>query len=252
MEKIIKELTLDVTRENGGISVNAKQNDVSSRFIKARITSDRRAVRLPSDGEVLINALREDGGSGGFVGEINDDGTVTVPITQWMLAVSGTVKCDISVFDGWEKLTTMPFFIYVEESLYDGEAMDNEETYTLLSTVTSTLQTMNTEEAKRDSAEAERAFSEIARETAETLRETNEATRIAAEEKRTTYVPFVSEEGVISWTNDKGLDNPAPVLIKGRDGVTPVKGTDYWTEEDKTEIVNAVLNALPSAEGVEF
>lgn len=38
----------------------------------------------------------------------------------------------------------------------------------------------------------------------------------------------------------------------GASGYTPVKGTDYFTEEDKTELVNAVLAALPSAEGVSY
>lgn len=36
----------------------------------------------------------------------------------------------------------------------------------------------------------------------------------------------------------------------GEDGHTPVRGTDYWTDDDKDEIVNAVLEALPAAEGV--
>lgn len=36
--------------------------------------------------------------------------------------------------------------------------------------------------------------------------------------------------------------------LKGKDGYTPVKGTDYWTNEDKTEIVNEVLELLPRAE----
>ena len=38
----------------------------------------------------------------------------------------------------------------------------------------------------------------------------------------------------------------------GSDGYTPVKGTDYFTESDKTELVNAVLTALPAAEGVSY
>ena len=55
-----------------------------------------------------------------------------------------------------------------------------------------------------------------------------------------TFIPSVSEEGVISWTNDKGLKNPEPRNIKGQ------KGDPYkLTENDKTEIVNAVLSALP-------
>ena len=38
--------------------------------------------------------------------------------------------------------------------------------------------------------------------------------------------------------------------VNGQDGHTPVRGTDYWTADDKTEIVNSVLAALPAAEGV--
>ena len=45
-------------------------------------------------------------------------------------------------------------------------------------------------------------------------------------------------------TGDTGPAGPA--------GYTPVKGTDYFTEEDKTEMVNAVLAALPAAEGVSY
>lgn len=35
----------------------------------------------------------------------------------------------------------------------------------------------------------------------------------------------------------------------GQDGYTPVKGTDYWTVADRTEMVNDVLAALPEWEG---
>ena len=38
----------------------------------------------------------------------------------------------------------------------------------------------------------------------------------------------------------------------GADGYTPVRGTDYWTEADKQEIVSDVLAALPNASGVSF
>lgn len=40
--------------------------------------------------------------------------------------------------------------------------------------------------------------------------------------------------------------------LHGSDGLTPVKGTDYWTEADKAELVDAVLAALPAAEEVSF
>lgn len=45
---------------------------------------------------------------------------------------------------------------------------------------------------------------------------------------------------------------PGPIGPAGADGYTPIKGTDYFTESDKTELVNSVLAALPAAKGVSF
>lgn len=35
-------------------------------------------------------------------------------------------------------------------------------------------------------------------------------------------------------------------------GKTPLRGVDYWTDEDKTEIVNAVIAALPDGSEVSY
>lgn len=40
-----------------------------------------------------------------------------------------------------------------------------------------------------------------------------------------------------------------PQGIPGKDGYTPQKGVDYYTDADKAEIVSAVLAALPVYEG---
>lgn len=50
-----------------------------------------------------------------------------------------------------------------------------------------------------------------------------------------------SDVGMKGDKGDPGKD--------GTDGKTPVKGTDYWTDADKTEIVNDVLAALPTWTG---
>ena len=56
-----------------------------------------------------------------------------------------------------------------------------------------------------------------------------------------TFTPYVSADGVISWTNDRELPNPEPVNIKGergvpgdsgKDGYTPRKGIDYFDGKD--------------------
>ena len=40
--------------------------------------------------------------------------------------------------------------------------------------------------------------------------------------------------------------------VSGKDGKTPEKGVDYFTDADKQELVDAVLDALPDAEEVAF
>lgn len=53
----------------------------------------------------------------------------------------------------------------------------------------------------------------------------------------------------ISAEIDKISLTPGPA---GPAGYTPVRGVDYWTEEDKQSIVSGVLSALPNASGVSF
>lgn len=55
------------------------------------------------------------------------------------------------------------------------------------------------------------------------------------------------KDGEDGYTPVKGVDyfDGEP----GAPGKTPVKGTDYYTEADKTEMVNAVLSALPTWTG---
>lgn len=104
-------------------------------------------------------------------------------------------------------------------------------------------------EAARAAAETARASAETARESAEASRATAESDRAAAETEReavidefegkvadgffdgATFTPSVSENGLLSWTNDKGLTNPETVSImgpKGNDGAVTSLGTGQY------------------------
>lgn len=52
------------------------------------------------------------------------------------------------------------------------------------------------------------------------------------------------------FNGEKG--EPGSPGTPGRDGHTPVRGTDYFTEEDKGEMVAAVLAALPNGDEVSY
>lgn len=49
-----------------------------------------------------------------------------------------------------------------------------------------------------------------------------------------TFIPSVSSEGVLSWTNDGELENPTPVNIKGPKGDTGASITAISLTKDST------------------
>lgn len=72
------------------------------------------------------------------------------------------------------------------------------------------------------------------------------------------YQETIEEDGIekdvyyVYDTNDDYTELYIPHGHKGEQGHTPVKGTDYFTETDKEEMVQAVLAALPVAEEASF
>lgn len=133
MALIIKQISVDVASENIFQSIIAKQYDTDSRFLKVKLTNEGSQILVLPASTVLINARREDGNAKAFAGTVNDDGTVTVPITNWMLELDGQVKCDISVIDkDKRKLSSTSFQITVEEAAYTGEEIYKDEDYDVL------------------------------------------------------------------------------------------------------------------------
>lgn len=71
------------------------------------------------------------------------------------------------------------------------------------------------------------------------------------------YVPSVTQESgskiVFRFAPSRDgmpvIPGTEVMLPKGDDGMTPVKGADYYTEADRQEMVAAVLAALPQYNG---
>ena len=60
---------------------------------------------------------------------------------------------------------------------------------------------------------------------------------------------YLTQDNLQSATDAALAQAKASGEFDGADGKTPIKGTDYYTEADKTEIVNAVIAALPVYDG---
>lgn len=115
MAKIIHEIRVEVAKPNLFQAIVGKQGDYNSRFLKVTLVDGGEVIGAAEAQSVTINANRPDGTSRRFIGEINEDGTVTVPLAAWMLELEGTVYCDISVIgEDDSKLTSASFMVKVE------------------------------------------------------------------------------------------------------------------------------------------
>ena len=136
--EIIKELNIEVSSPNVFQAVVAKQYDMNTRFIKATFVDNGDKIYIDPEAtvKVVINALRPDGEAKGFDGEVNQDGTVTVPLHSWMLEQVGSVTCDISVIDtdtdDNKKLTTTSFTLFVEKAAWGGDGITSDPQYDVL------------------------------------------------------------------------------------------------------------------------
>lgn len=132
MLQVTREIVTDVTVRSTGKAVIAKQNDTGSRFLNVHIQESGKTVNITSPATVIFNVLRPDGSSGEFYGSVNDDGTVRVGLTSWILGQAGIVSCDVSIVDGDAKLTTMTFYIEVEPAVCCDEDIEETDEYNVM------------------------------------------------------------------------------------------------------------------------
>lgn len=127
MIQIAKKIALEVSKPNAFKVILAKQGDNQSRFLKVTFVNDAKKINIPPTATVVINASRSDGEAKSFAGEVNTDGTVTVPLTCWMLQFSGIITSDISVIDSnSRRLTTTTFIIEVESAACCGDISEDD------------------------------------------------------------------------------------------------------------------------------
>lgn len=210
MATIIKEIEVDVSQLNRFAAIVAKQYDKQSRFLKVTLLNSGERIKVDKASTAVINARREDEVAKTFEGTVNMDGTVTVPLTQWMLQLDGTVKCDISIITAdTTVLSTTLFELEVQEAAApDDSDIAEDDNCGVLIQLIADVQAIKDIEAKRVDAES-------ARVTAETKRVSAENARVQAESKRETDTAKAISDCNIA--KDSALKAAATMMIVNDD-----------------------------------
>lgn len=192
---------LDTVRKNNLITIFAVKNDYGARFITAKIMDDGKPKAVKQTATVVINAVRRDKASKSFSGSVNKDGTVKVPVTQWMLDVVGEVECSVAIVSDGTRLTTTSFYINAQKSIWDGvgEPSEDDSNHDVILEIIASENVRIANEEARISAEAERVNNEKTRVDNENIRIENEGTRQALHEEMKTF--FDGVENVLTNKN---------------------------------------------------
>ena len=184
--KVATRITLyaDISHRNNPAYVYAKQNDADSRYLIVDVAGMSGDIAV--DGMAQLNATKPDGTHSYIAGTIEQDGTIVIGLTDQLLAVAGVISCDIRIAGSnyTTALTTSTFYIVVEESNYDSEAIKSENEYSGIAARAATI--------ARDSAEAAQVSAEAASISA------SEAEGFAAEveQRISEAISYIPEDGM--------------------------------------------------------
>ncbi len=109
-------ITLDVNNSREYQYIHAKQGDHNSRFLHITLTENGNQIVPSEKCRATFRCLKPDGKICFNSSILNEDGTITVCLTQQILAEKGTVRADVSLLEEGTVLSAATFFIMVEAS----------------------------------------------------------------------------------------------------------------------------------------
>lgn len=180
--KYTQPISLDVFAQEQRCTINAKQGDTTARALKITLTELGKPIK-PEEGTVAyFRALKADNKSVMHQATINEDGTISVDLTEQVFTKPGMVDADISLYKDGDIISALSFKIFVEQAPINNEwRSDNDFSDMVEATQEALEAAQKANQAARDANDAEQAT-----ETAEGLRKTAEQGRVSAEQTRET------------------------------------------------------------------
>ncbi len=190
MERVEHRIKLNLMKAGLQGQVIVKKADSDSRKINIYLSSAAGPFDMSDIASAILRAEKPDGKVMFNSCTVCEDRLEYIITTQ-TIAATGTVTCEITLTSkSGQVLVTPRFEIIVADIIYSDSEIESTNEYTAL------------EEAIK---------------------------KAAALKDGTTFTPRVSDEGVLSWTNEDGKDNPAAVNIKGPKGDKGDPGADGLT-----------------------
>lgn len=203
MEHVEHRIKLDLMKAGLQGQVIVKKADSDSRKINIFLSSAAGPYNMKDITSAILRAEKPDGKVMFNSCTVCEDRLEYIITTQ-TIAATGTVTCEITLMSSTgQVLVTPQFEIIVADIIYSDTEIESTNEYTAL------------EEAIK---------------------------KASALKDGTTFTPSVSNEGVLSWSNSDGKDNPAAVNIKGPKGDKGDPGAGGYAIGDGLKVENGKLS----------
>ena len=179
MNPIEYKITLDCRRAESQVTITAKQGEASGRKITFSLNEGRLPYKVPSGVTAVLRAKKPSGAVLYNTCTVTADGNVEYIITTQTVAEVGKLPCELQLSQDGKVIFSPNFTLLVYKNLSVDSEVESSDEFTALQTAISRAENLT---------------------------------------DGTTFTPTVSEDGVLSWTNDGGKANPDPVNIKGPQG----------------------------------
>lgn len=230
MNKVIYNLTLDLTSPGVQHTIYAKSGDVHTRQIVIKLRMNGTAYKISDGADAYLYALAD--GIEIFDSCEITDNAIIVNLSTSILSSKDTVM-ELRLTDTSGAILTTPQIRVISEGeIYSEDAIIATDRFSALLSAISAAENSRIADISANGNVLTITYADGTSVMAELNVQSGEGNG----ESGATFTPSVSEGGVISWTNDKGLTNPSPVNIKGDPYVL--------TEGDKAEMVARVIESL--------
>ena len=234
MQKVTRQISLDLQRKNNVRVIYATQSDMNCRVIVIHLYNDGEVYEVHPYSAVVaaINVMRPDGKSSSFPATITGMGEVTYEMTSWPVGIAGDVKMSLSLYAGnGDRISSDPFTVHVADGLYLGSQVEeDEENQTAFANMMAQLAELNLQDQVRENNEKTRNDNEFERKRAETARDGKENSRISAENARETQEAIrYNNESERVQNEDTRIANEAlrcqvtDALIEGLDNLLAIQ-----------------------------
>lgn len=178
-----QEIDVDVSGKTKYKYIDAKQYDNESRYLKITLRQDGQKLKPEAGVTAGFRCLKPDGTICLNAATVNSDGTVTAELTCEMLACKGVAKADICLIKGNSVLSTVTFFIQIEEAPVDTKkALSSDEFLLLVEKIAeATDATEDTKEAAKEARDAAQSVEDAIGKTDKATQEANAAANAARE-----------------------------------------------------------------------